>query len=50
VPQAEQRVLEAKKLGFKRCILPEVSVRTLKKIEGIELIGVKNINEAGNVI
>lgn len=50
VSQAEQRVLEAKKLGFKNCILPDVSVKSLNKIEGINLIGVKNINEIGNVI
>lgn len=46
VSQAEQRVLEAKKLGFKRCILPAVSIKSLKNTEGIELIGVNNIQEA----
>lgn len=48
VSQAEQRVLEAKKLGFKRCILPTVSVKSLKKIDGIELIGVGSILEAAD--
>lgn len=46
VSKAEQRVQEAKKLGFKRCILPEVSVSSIKKISGIELIGVSNVREA----
>lgn len=46
VSQAEQRVLEAKKLGFKRCILPAVSVKSLKEVSGIEIIGVHNIKEA----
>ncbi len=50
VAQAEQRVLEAKKLGFKKCILPEVSVKSLKKIDGIQLIGVSNIKEASENI
>ena len=50
VSQAQQRVMEAKKLGFKRCIMPEVSVGNLKNTEGIELVGVRNINEAANVI
>lgn len=50
VSQAEQRVLEAKKLGFKKCILPEVSVKSLKKVEGIQLIGVRNIKQAGDEI
>lgn len=49
VSQAEQRVLEAKKLGFKRCILPNVSVKSLKRIDGIELIGVSNIKEAADL-
>lgn len=50
VSQAQQRVLEAKKLGFRRCIVPEVSISPLKKIDGIELIGVKSINEVANVL
>ena len=50
VSQAEQRVMEAKKLGFKRCVLPLVSMKSLKKIDGIELIGVSNIKQAGEII
>ena len=43
---AEQRVMEAKKLGFETCILPKVSLESMKKIEGINLIGVSNVKEA----
>lgn len=46
VNMAEQRVLEAKKLGFTTCILPEVSKTALPNMEGIQLIGVKNVKEA----
>ena len=46
VSKAEHRVQEAKKLGFKRCILPEVSLSSMKKTTGIELIGVSNVREA----
>ena len=46
VSMAEQRVLEAKKLGFKVCILPETSKVGLHDIEGIKLIGVKNVKDA----
>lgn len=47
VSMAEQRVLEAKKLGFKRCILPQVCKASfLHPIEGIELVGVSNVKEA----
>lgn len=49
VSQAEQRVREAAKLGFTTVILPAANINdTLKKIKDIELIGVKNINEAKN--
>ena len=51
VSMAEQRVLEAKKLGFKRCILPQVCKSNLvHNIEGIELIGVSNVREALDAI
>lgn len=50
VSMPEQRVNEAKKLGFEVCMLPEVSVDAVKKIKGIKLIGVRNINEALNFI
>lgn len=51
VSMAEQRVLEAKKLGFVRCILPQVCKNSfLQKIEGIELIGVSNVKEVLDAI
>ena len=46
VSMAEQRVAEAKKLGFKKCILPSVSLKGCSNIKEIELIGVNNITEA----
>ncbi len=51
VSMAEQRVLEAKKLGFERCILPQVCKSGLvHNIEGIELVGVNNVKEALDAI
>ena len=50
VNMPEQRVAEARKLGFKTCIMPQVSKDMLKKIEGIEVIGVKSVNQAMNLI
>ncbi len=49
ISQAEQRVAEAKKLGFKKVIMPAVSLKTIKA-DGIELIGVNNIKEASEQI
>ena len=46
VTMPEQRVAEAKKLGFKTCIIPEVSVKGLGKMKGIEIVGVKSVKEA----
>lgn len=51
VSMAEQRVLEAKKLGFERCILPQVCKNSfLHAIDGIELVGVSNIAEVLDTI
>lgn len=46
VNMAEQRVLEAKKLGFQVCILPEVCKENLPTVSGIKLIGVRTIKDA----
>lgn len=54
VSMAEQRVLEAQKLGFDTCILPEVCVDTvkqnLKENKGIKLVGVRTVKDAMNCI
>lgn len=50
VNMPEQRVAEAKKLGFTTCVMPMVSKEIVKNIKGIEIIGVKNINEAIQLI
>ena len=46
VSMTKQRILEAKKLGFQKCILPKVSLEGLEKIDGISLIGVSGVKEA----
>lgn len=50
VSMPEQRAAEAKKLGFKTCIMPQVSKELVKNMKGIEVIGVKTINEAIQLI
>ncbi len=49
VNMAQQRVNEAEKLGFNRCIMPEVS---MKGIDGskIQLVGIKNVFDLTNII
>ena len=46
VSMAEQRVQEARKLGFETCILPQVCKDVMGDMMGITLIGVKNVKEA----
>ena len=50
VNMAEQRVIEAKKLGFTTCILPEVSLSSVKSVKDIKLIGIKTIRDAFKII
>lgn len=45
VGMAEQRVWEAKKLGFQTVILPKVSMKVVEKIKGIRLLGVGSLRE-----
>ena len=46
VTMPEQRVLEAKKMGYTTCVLPQASMRSVKNVTGIKLIGVRHIGEA----
>ena len=50
VNMPEQRVAEAKKLGFTTCIMPEVSREIVKNVKGIRIVGVKTINEALQIL
>lgn len=44
VPNLEKRIKEAQKLGFKKVICPKI--KTTGKFSGVEVIQVKNLNEA----
>jgi len=46
INQVEQRVREAEKLGFKRCVLPKDNLKHLKKTGMMRLEGVATIKEA----
>ncbi len=48
VSQAEQRVQEARKLGFSSVMLPEVCRNSIRNTEGIRLVYVSQIREAVN--
>lgn len=46
VSRIDQRIAEAKKLGFKRVIVPESSLKGFQSTDAIEVIGVKTVQEA----
>lgn len=49
VSQIQSRVQEAKKLGFTTCVIPFVCMDSVKEINGIKIIGVKNVGDAMNL-
>jgi DNA repair protein RadA/Sms len=52
VSNCEQRIKEAAKLGFRRCVVPKYNLQKLKNTlkEDIEVIGVSNIRQAFDAI
>lgn len=50
IGRLEIRVAEAKKMGFKRCLAPDSNLKRMSGIKGIELIGIKRVSEAVEVL
>lgn len=50
VNMVEQRIAEARKLGFKQCILPKVCMKNIQQVDGIQLKGVENVREALEIL
>lgn len=50
VNMAEKRVIEALKMGFKICIMPETNYKAIKKMDGIVIHGVTNVSELVKII
>ncbi len=50
VNQAEVRAKEAARLGFKRCLLPKQNQEKIGGVKGIDLIGVKTVQEAMKIL
>ena len=46
VNMIEKRLKESEKLGFKTCIIPEGNKKMLKEQYKLDIIGVKNVNDA----
>ncbi|MBU3981479.1 MAG: DNA repair protein RadA [Proteobacteria bacterium] len=50
VSHIETRVNETKKMGFSRCLVPESNLKRMTKVEGIDVIGVKTVAEAIEIL
>ena len=46
ISMCEQRIIEAQKLGFEKCIIPEANMKGVSNLKGIIIVGVKNVREA----
>ena len=45
VQHADLRIREAMKLGFTRCVVPEANLEQWKPLEGIEVLGIREIGD-----
>ena len=53
VNQADKRVMEAMRIGFKKCIVPLGNVdaiKNMKEVNNIDIVGVENVQEALSII
>jgi DNA repair protein RadA/Sms len=50
VNQIERRIMEAEKLGFENCIIPQGNLKTLNQRFNIKITGVKSIKETFDLI
>lgn len=53
VGQIDKRIMEAKRIGFKRCVIPDKNMKLAKQIkglEGIEILPAGSVQEAFDII
>lgn len=46
ISQAQLRIREAAKMGFRRCLLPQRNLAKLDTVDGIQLVGIREVGEA----
>jgi DNA repair protein RadA/Sms len=46
IGQIDTRVAEVKKMGFKRCLVPEGNMKRIRNLDGIKITGIKTVSEA----
>ncbi len=50
IGQVDMRVAEVKKMGFKRCLVPEGNFKRIRNLSGIEVDGIKTVSEAVDML
>ena len=50
IGQVDTRIAEAKKMGFKRCLVPASNLKRIPDINGIKVSGVRNVSEAVDML
>jgi DNA repair protein RadA/Sms len=50
IGQVDNRISEIKKMGFNRCLIPESNLKRVKKVKGMELIGIKAVSDAVEIL
>jgi len=50
IGHVDSRIAEVKKMGFKRCLVPDGNFRRIRDIAGIEVAGIKSVTEAMETI
>ncbi len=50
ISQLESRISEIRKMGFKRCVVPKSSLKTISGAEGIELFGINQLGEMMDIL
>ncbi len=46
VSQVQNRINEAARLGFAKCIVPHAALKQIKKVDGLEIYGVRTLRQA----
>jgi DNA repair protein RadA/Sms len=46
IGQIDTRVAEVKKMGFKRCLVPDGNMKRIRNLDGIKVTGIKTVSEA----
>ena len=50
IGQVDSRVAEIKKMGFKRCLVPEGNFKRIRDIKGIQVASIKSVSQAVDIL